>query len=699
MSLSFVITLREALEASLLVGVVLSLLSRSENRRFVLWVWGGVALAAAVSVLFGVVLVLAFGGLPRNGRELAEAVIMWVTVGILTYVMLWMGRHGGEMAGGLRKDAGAALERGSRLALVSLVFLAVLREGAEGVLYLAASAGTTPWHQVAVGAGFGLVLAVGLGYAIYRGGTRVVDPRVLFKATTAVLLVFAAGLVGHATLALQSTGVLPGTISVWDTSHLVSENSALGAALGALFGYSARPSLLQVIFVLAYVALILVLYLRPSGTRFIPIGSDYGHAIYRVIRRPRLTRILPLTMGLMLVLLLAVATFGISIGPFNNHGMLQWGGLKSTEDENNLFEFALWILWLPLLSVVTLVFGRIWCGNFCPLRLITDGARTLADRLLGSRGSATAPTARRAWLLPLMFILVTFVVKGLPVQQVALYGAIFFFAITSVAVLVGLLFRRGTWCRYLCPVGGWLARIARLSPVALRPNPDACLTCTDKPCITGTEIAGSCPINLNPARLETNQNCLTCWSCVANCPPERSSLKLGWRAPGAELLSPVKPNLWESVFVASLLGMYAAVGQRSPALTNVPWPLLYFGMILAATACYAAACGLAAPLAGIPYRRALETFGYIFLPLEFGTALIAFGDDALEFFRVTQPAAAVLLTGGFVWSTVLAVSILRNQSRSPLRALAAAAPIALLLVAVLFVWVGWYASGPIIDLT
>ncbi len=110
-------------------------------------------------------------------------------------------------------------------------------------------------------------------------------------------------------------------------------------------------------------------------------------------------------------------------------------------------------------------------------------------------------------------------------------------------------------------------------------------------------------------------------------------------------------------------------------------------------------CALASRFGGVPFRRALTTFGYIFLPLEFGTAVIAFGDDALEFLGVTQPAAAVLLALGFVWSSVLAVSILRNQTRTPIRAVAAALPVGLLLVSVLFVWLQWYASGVVIDVT
>ncbi len=654
----------------------------------------------AASAVLGVGLFLAAGGFTGKAEEVFEGGVMWAAVATLTYVLWWMGHRGREIAGSLRADAQAALDRGSTLAIVVLVFFAVFREGAETVLYLAAAAGTTPWQQVAGGSTLGFAAAAGAGYAIYRGGTRILHLDTFFRVTTVVLLVFAAGLVARATLAFQAAGIFPGTTTVWDTGGLVSDTSGVGGVLAALFGYTAMPSLLQVIFWLGYVALVLTLYLRPTGERFVPIGSGYAHPLYRVLRAPRLTTVLPAVMGLLLLGLIASTVSGDDFGPFDGEGPLTLGPFTGVENEDSLFNFSLWIVWLPLLSIGTLFLGRLWCGNLCPLRLVTDFARSIADRLTG-RGATAPPSTRLGWLLPTAFILITFLVKWWPVQQVARYGALLFLIVLGAALVVGFLFRRGTWCRYLCPVGGWLARIARLSPLALRPDPDACSTCRDKPCLTGTAAAGRCPAYLNPSRLETSQYCLSCWSCVVNCPLEKSSLRLGVRAPGAELLRPQSPNFWESLFVASLLGMYAAVGHRSPELAGVSWPLLFFGLVTLGTLVYVAACLVSSALTGISLRRALTTFGYALLPLEFGTAVIAFGDDALEFLGIIQPAAALLLAVGFVWSVVLGVSILRNESRgrSGLRAIAGALPLAIVLVSVLFVWLRWYASGVVIDVT
>jgi ferredoxin len=211
--------------------------------------------------------------------------------------------------------------------------------------------------------------------------------------------------------------------------------------------------------------------------------------------------------------------------------------------------------------------------------------------------------------------------------------------------------------------------------------------------VTGAGPANRCPVALNPARLASSQHCLTCFNCVANCPDERASLKLRLRVPSAEPIELREPNLWESLFVASLLGMYAAVAHQSGALLHFPLPVKFFGLIAASTAAYLLVCAVAGPLAGTGFRNALTTFGYGLLPLEFATALIAFGDDTLEFLRIVQPAAVVLLTVGFVWSVALSASILLRVSRTPARAAAAAVPLALPLLCTLALWLHWYAGA------
>jgi len=695
---AFVLTARETLETSLLLGVILAGLRHEETRRRVRAVWTGVGLAAAASLALAVALRLTVGDLHGRTEELFEGTLMWVAVLTLTYALLWMRRHAHGMAARLKVDAAAALAGASAVPLFTLAFASVFREGAELALYLAASAAGASAGDVALGSTAGFLGALVAGAAVYRGSRRLPVTR-FFQVTTGILLVFGAGLVARATAAFQAAGLFPGTISAWHTPWL-SQTHGPGALLHQLVGYSERPSLLSVIFVLAYVGVVTGVVVeseqRPSHTAFLRSRAGYDSPLYRVLRSPRL-RLLPLAAGALFAGLLVVALLGIPLGPFDGRGPLRVGSFESAEMDANLFNLALWVVWLPLLTIFTVLLGRVWCGSLCPLRVVSDRARDVGDRVLG-RGSTASGPLRLGFVLPLAFVVVTFVVMTLEVQSRARAGALLFLAVTAAAAVVGFTFRRGAWCRYFCPIGGWLARLARLSPVALRANPVNCATCVDKPCLTDS-VAPRCPSFLNPSTLESDRYCLRCWNCVASCPLQQSSLTLGLRLPGQELVNPRTRDLWEALFVASLLGMYAAVGHRSAALADVPFTLLFVGFVVAATVLYVALCGVTARISGSSLRETLATVGYVFLPLEFATALIAFGDEALDFLRITQPAAAVLLAIGFAWSAVLAVPLLARGARSAARASVAALPVALALCSVLFLWLHWYAAGTVIDLT
>lgn len=702
---SFIITARESLEVSLLIGILLSSLARTNSRAHERSVWLGALAAGFLSVLLAATILLTIGSLEGSTQEALEGLVMLVAAAVLTYVLQWMRHQGRALHNSMESSLATALSTGSSGAVALLSFLAVFREGVETALYLSALAAGTTGASIWLGAAGGFALAIAVGYGAYRG-SRVLNPRTFFNVTSIVLTIFGAGLVGQATLALQSVGIFPGTIAVWDTSPFLSDTSTLGSILHTLVGYSATPSLLQVIFWAGYLLLVLSLFRDTgdpktstlNGEPFHPIGADYHHPLYSVLRRPIVSTLIPATMGAILLALMSVALLNLNIGPFDNQGSLHLGPFQSTEDGNNLFNFAVWVVWLPLLSVGTMLVGRLWCGSLCPLRLVTESTRRLADRMMG-KASPTSPYLRLGWLLPATFIIITFFIKWWPVQSVARNGASLFVIIFVFAAVIGFLFRQGTWCRYICPIGGWLARIARLSPLALRATSSVCTTCASQACLTGTGLAGRCPVFLNPSKLESNRHCLKCWRCVTNCPEEKASLRLGWRFPGAELLRPYAPDLWESLFVASLMGMYVATGHRSPVLASLPWPVLFFGTISLATLAYLGLTAIAASIGNIPFKQAIATFGYIFLPFEFSTAILAFGDDALEFFGITQPVASVLLSLGFLWSVVLAISVVRNQCKGSGRRVAIGIPVGLALVAILFLWLSWYASGTVVDLT
>lgn len=706
MGAALVITFREALEAALVVGLLASYLLRGGRGSLLRHVWQGVGSALFLSVVLGGLAFRVMGGLGGSTGELVEGAVGLLAVAILSYMVLWMRRQSRGMGREVAQRAEAAITSSPTLGLAMLSFAMVFREGLEAVLYLATLAHLEGLPSILMGSTIGLLGAGTLGYFTYRG-SRLISLSLMFNVTTTVLVIFAAGILGRATLALQVAGLFPETVPAWDTSAFLSETSSLGSVAASLVGYTAQPSVLQVIF--SFTFLVVMTFLlgereepwlgreSVAGDHFSPLGLGYQAWPYRILRHPLVPKLPALTMLALFFVLFAIGMGRIPIGPFDNEGFLTWGPF-STALGNNLFNLALWVFWLPLVSISAALVGRAWCGNLCPLALAADAGAWLGERISGRQRNVVTSYLRLGWLLPTTFVLVTLLVKSFPFQAEAPLGAMLFLGIFVLALLVSAVFRRGAWCRYFCPIGGWLARVARLSFVALRPNKAICLRCEATPCLTGM-VAGRCPALLSPNRLDSNRYCLECWACVKNCPTELGSLQLGLRVPGAELLRPSNPDVWESSYIAALMGMYVAVMGQSVLFPELPWVITFILLIALGAAVHVLVCQAVAWLGGMSLQKALTNVGYVVLPLEFTTALITFGDETLEFFRIMQPGAAVLLGLGFAWSTLLAVSILRHHCASTKRAVLAGTPVMAALVMVLFLWSGWLLSGTVIDLT
>ena len=256
---SFLITLREGLEAALIVGIVLSVLrklGRSDRSRAV---WLGVGAAIVVSAIAGWglnTLGVAFEG---RGEAIFEGMAMLLAAGVLTWMIFWMQRQGRQVQAELERDVRRAVSVGSNWALFTLSFVAVAREGIETVLFLTAAAfsATSAAHQATpaqmlIGGALGLTVAVAVGWLIFALGKEL-DVRVFFRATSVLLILFAAGLLAHGVHELQEAALLPMLIEhVWNLNPILDENGPLGSFLKALFGYNGDPSLLEVISYGAY---------------------------------------------------------------------------------------------------------------------------------------------------------------------------------------------------------------------------------------------------------------------------------------------------------------------------------------------------------------------------------------------------------------------------------------------------------------
>ena len=262
MGAAFLMT-REGLEASLIVGIVLGYLAKTENRRYFRLIWLGTAAAVAVSVAAGAALFFTIGELEGRGEQIFEGVAMLSAVAVLTWMIFWMRKQAVNIKTELEAKLASAIAAGSAIGLASVVFFAVLREGVETALFLFAIGESSTPLATGIGAVVGLTISISLGVGIYMGSRRL-NLRQFFTATGLLLIVFAAGLLAHAVHEFQEAGILPKTVEhLWNTNAMVSEDSHFGKFLTALFGYNGDPSALEVGVWFTYLSVTLVLFLRP----------------------------------------------------------------------------------------------------------------------------------------------------------------------------------------------------------------------------------------------------------------------------------------------------------------------------------------------------------------------------------------------------------------------------------------------------
>ena len=259
---SFLIMLREGLEASLIVVIIASYLRRTDRRDMLRPMWIGVLGAALVCLAVGVGLHLASQELPHAQQELLEAIVGFATVGVLTWMVFWMRKAGRGIKGELEGKLDSALGAPGTAAvwgMIAMAFFAVLREGFESALFLLA-AFEQGGASAGVGAFLGTAVAVGLGFGIYKGTVRL-DLRRFFLFTGAVIIVFGAGLLAQSLHALHEAGLWNALQdTAWDTSGLVSNSSTAGNILRGLLAYQATPTVGE--------AIVYWAYLLPVGTWF-----------------------------------------------------------------------------------------------------------------------------------------------------------------------------------------------------------------------------------------------------------------------------------------------------------------------------------------------------------------------------------------------------------------------------------------------
>jgi high-affinity iron transporter len=265
---TFVITLREGVEASLIVGIIAAFLVKEGRRDAMRQMWIGVAIAIALCATIAVILRVVGQDLPQQQQEGLETVIGLIAVSAITYMIVWMRRNARSIKATLEGEAASALATGSTMALVAMAFLAVLREGFEtSVFLLAAFQDATDTTAAGAGAVVGLVAAVAIGLGLYRGGVRINLTR-FFRLTGIVLVFVAAGLLATAAHTAHEAGWINSFQSqAIDLSWLVQPGTISGSLLTGMLGLQPSPTVIEAFVYLLYAVPMAIYVLWPNQLR------------------------------------------------------------------------------------------------------------------------------------------------------------------------------------------------------------------------------------------------------------------------------------------------------------------------------------------------------------------------------------------------------------------------------------------------
>jgi high-affinity iron transporter len=259
---TLVIFLREGVEASMIVAILLAYLNRTDQRQYFRDVYLGVGAAlilAAGGGLIAYVTIRTYAG--SRVQTIFETGTYLLAAVILTYMTFWMRSHARGMKADLQSRADSAMTRGARTGLALLAFQAVGREGLETVVFtLAIAFSTNHPGNLLLGAVIGLAIALAIAFAMYRLGHRINLGR-FFMIVGSLLMIFAAGLLVDAVQNMQELGWLPvATHTLWHTGAILNEDSAIGDIAHTFFGYAQSPTVLQALVYVLYLTVVLLAF-------------------------------------------------------------------------------------------------------------------------------------------------------------------------------------------------------------------------------------------------------------------------------------------------------------------------------------------------------------------------------------------------------------------------------------------------------
>ena len=261
---NYLIGLREGLEATLVVSILVAYLVKTGHSDRLRAIWAGVTAAVALSLAFGALLTFTSNNLSFEAQERFGGLMSIVAVGFVTWMIFWMRRTARFLKNELQGKLDAALLMGT-VALTVTAFIAVAREGLETSLFLWAAAqstgsGATP----IIGATLGILTAVVIGYLLYKRAVTI-NLAKFFTWTGAGLIVVAAGVLAYGVHDLQEAGDLPGLTNLaFDVSGTIPPDSWYGTLLKGTFNFSPATTWLEAVVWLAYVIPVMYLFFRPA---------------------------------------------------------------------------------------------------------------------------------------------------------------------------------------------------------------------------------------------------------------------------------------------------------------------------------------------------------------------------------------------------------------------------------------------------
>jgi high-affinity iron transporter len=271
---TFIIALREGLEAALIVGILVAYIVRTDRRHFLKPLWTGVGAALAATFALGAFLSYTSAELTARGEELFAGITSFIAVALVTWMVFWMKRTARTLRNELHGKVDTALT-GGPISLALVAFFAVAREGLETALFVYTNFQTVGAASTAtVGLVLGLTLAVVLGYLIYNRSVKL-DLSKFFKVTGVALIIVAAGVLSYGIHEFQELGWIPGVDDfLWDVTPWIAKESILASLLSGTVGFDTTTSFIQFIAWSAYLVAVLVPYLsKGKGQQSAPVAE------------------------------------------------------------------------------------------------------------------------------------------------------------------------------------------------------------------------------------------------------------------------------------------------------------------------------------------------------------------------------------------------------------------------------------------